>query len=278
MAPPHDPSFPLLQPHRQPLFDLRGFDEAIRSKGVQLVHHRAIPCPGGLDSPTDFRRPHPDHLGCSGGFLFELAGSCMALFTSNSTSQRATEPGIVGASSGYVTFARFYDKSESQRVRVCQYDRLYLPDETVLVEAWERFEHQPGRADRLTYPVAAVVGAVIDRFGKRYLPGDFTVADGNLSWAPGREPPGSADGRGVVCAVRYMYRPYWYVQFMSHDLRLVTQAQLGADGMAQQVVDVYQAAQVQREYFFRSEDRDEAEPQRPRQVDPPGDLPRFGPR
>jgi hypothetical protein len=75
-----------------------------------------------------------------------------------------------------------------------------------------------------------------------------------------------------------MYRPYWYVQFMSHDLRLVTQAQLGADGTAQQVVDVYQAAQVQREYFFRSEDRDEAEPQRPRQVDPPGDLPRFGPR
>lgn len=274
----HDASFPLLQPPRQPQFDLRGFDEAIYNKGVRLAHYRAMPCPGGLDSRTDARRPHPDHLGCSGGFLFSLVGTCRALFTSNSTSQRGTEPGIVGSSSGSVTFARFYDEDPSARVRVCQYDRLYLPDEAVLAESWELFDHIPGRPDRLTYPVLAVVGEVVDRFGTKYLPGDFSVVDGNLAWG-GREPPMGPDGRGTVCSVRYTYRPYWYVQYMSHDLRLVTQARLQPDGGTQQVVDVYQAAQVQREYFFRSEDRDqESGRSRQRQVDPPSDLPRFGPR
>lgn len=276
MGEPHDPSFPLLQPHRQPQFDLRGFDEAIYNKGAQLVHYRAMPCPGGLDSPNDIRRPHDDHLGCSGGFIFSEAGACWALFTSNSTSQRSTEPGIVGASSGSVTFARYYEGSK-RKVRVCQYDRLYLPDESVLAESWERFEHIPGRVDRLTYPAVEVIGEVVDRFGTKYMPGDFSIVGGNLSWG-GREPPMAPDGRGTVCSVRYTYRPYWYVQTMSHDLRLVTQSQLQATGETKQVVDVYQAAYVQREYFFRSEDREEGEPERPRQVNPPTELPRFGGR
>ncbi len=271
-----DPSFQLQQPHRQPLFSLVGFDEAIVSKGIQLVHYRAFRCPGGLESIHDTRHPHEDHLGCSGGYLFTQAGTLSALFTSNSVQQRGAEPGIVAASNASITMARAYDGGQGAPVRVAQFDRFFLPDDSVLVETWELFQHDPA-GDRLRYPVAQVVD-LVSASGTRFSAGDFAVAGGRLDWV-GNRPKVRPDGRGEVCSVRYLYRPYWYVAYMHHDLRLVTQDAMAPDGTTSRVVAVYQACSIVREYFFKTVDNDpEApNPRSPRQADPP-DEPEFGPR
>lgn len=275
--PSKDPSFPLIQPSRQPLFDLAGFDQAIASKGILVEHWRALPCPGGLDSPNDVRRPHEDHLGCSSGFLFSLAGTCNVLFTGNSTSQRGADPGLIASSSASITLDRHY--ADGSQVRVSQYDRLFLPDNRVLVETWERFQHSPNGRDKLRFPVVEVVGNIVSSSGKHFAVGDFAIVDGCVEWR-GFRPATRPNGRGEVCAVRYIYRPYWYVQYMSHDLRMVTQDQLLPSGESERVVSVYQAASVAREFFFETEERDREapNPESPRQRRPPEEPIQFGPR
>jgi hypothetical protein len=194
----------------------------------------------------------------------------MALFTSNSTSQRATEPGIVGASSGYVTFARFYDKSESQRVRVCQYDRLYLLDESVLVDTWELFQHSASGVDRLDFPAVQVLELVASS-GEEYRAGDFSLDKGRLVWG-GRAPTVNPEGRGEICSVRYRYRPYWYVKEVPHELRL----QVGTNVEGRALNAVNQAAYLMREFYFKTEDRDREARPSPRQADEPA-IPQFQP-
>lgn len=273
-----DPSFPLVQPHRQPLFDLDGFDRAISSqpggKGVALVHYRAMRCPAGLDSPGDQRRSHEDHSGCSGGYLFRKAGLISALFSGNSTQQRSNDPGFIASSTGSITFSRFYEGTE-QPVRVSQFDRLFLPDEAVLVETWELFQHDPA-GDRLRFPVAEVVD-LVTASNQWLVPGDFAVVDGRLEWGFGRRPTLRPDGRGEVCCARYLYRPFWFVSYLHHDLRLVTQDRLQEDGSPSRTVAVYQACSVQREYFFKTEDNDPEAGFSSRQAPPPAG-PQFGPR
>lgn len=262
-----DAAFQLVEPRRQVLFDLEAFDRAIRAHGARVQHHRAMRCPGGMASPGDYRRPHPDHLGCSGGYLFDPAGTCHILFTGNSTSQRSQDPGLVHASAGSATFTTSYE--EGGQVCVAQYDRLYLLDAAVSVETWELFQRSAdGGDDRLQYPAEEVV-RLRSAAGSAYTLGDFRLVGGRLSWGARQPQPGE------VCSVRYRYRPYWYVQHVPHELRFATvRTQEGLELRA-----VNQMAYLQREYFFHTEDRDrEAPDPRSRRQAPPPEAPQFGPR
>ena len=75
-------------PAHQISFDTSAFDEAIASQGARLLHFEAIRCPVGLVDLGDIQRPHPDHSGCTNGFLYKKIGTVRALSTSNSKNKR----------------------------------------------------------------------------------------------------------------------------------------------------------------------------------------------
>lgn len=266
----NDASFPLTLPRRQILFDIPAFDRAIAAHGVKVVHYRAMRCPGGLTSREDWRRPHEDHNSCQGGFLFKEAGQCFMIFTSNSSNRNASDIGLIVASGGFVTFTTAYDNG--QPVRVAKYDRLYLPETPILVETWELFDHNVNGIDRLDFPVVEVID-LVSSSGKSYNVGDFQIVNGKLQWSSNR-PIIQNNGRGETCAIRYRYRPYWIVSQLQHELRLATKVGNSETGNLT-LMAVQQAAFVQRENIFASQDNNPETPSNPRKVSPPPEEAQF---
>ena len=257
-------------------FDTDAFDEAIRSQGVTFVHFRAMRCPVGMTDMYSERRPHDDHAGCSNGFLYTKAGVITSLFAGNSTQTNVGEVGAMDGSTVNVTMPRFYDGTETP-VYVAPFDRLYLAEENIVVVNWQLFQADKSGRDKLNFP-AVTVQDLVDAQARRYEQPDFEVREGRIVWLtrnrPGLDPE---TGKGLVCSVRYTYRPYWYVKTLIHEVR-VTQAENPVTGK-REVCRMPQAIQLQREYIFEKEDRDPqaANPDSPRQVDRPVE-PRFGPR
>lgn len=249
--------------------DPQAFDNAIEAHGLLVEVHRAVRCPGGAVSRFDSRRPNECHLGCSNGFLYRRAGTVYALFTANSTQRRQGEAGVLANSSGNVTFQRFYIGTE-EPVRVTQYDRLYLPNPSVLTETWQEVDHSPNGVDLLDYPAEQVV-FLVSSLGRWFSPGEYSIQNGRIVWSGPNRPRVGPDGRGEVYSVRYLYRPFWYVHFQHHDLRFITVQ--SAEGV--RATAVHQSVSVQREYFYQNESRDEEAPASPRQNDAPEDPPQF---
>jgi hypothetical protein len=262
-------------PHAAISFDVEAFDAALRSQGVTFVHWRAMRCPVGMTDEFDQRRPHEDHSGCSNGFLYTRAGDITCLFTGNSTQAQITEIGVMDGSTVSITLPRFYDDTQTP-VYIAPFDRLYLNEELIVVPDWQLFRTN-GQRDKLNFPVV-VVQDLVDSKHRSYFQPDFEVRQGEINWLtqnrPGLDP---VTGKGLVCSVRYCYRPYWYVKSLIHEVR-VSQAENIYTG-ERQIQRMPQAAVLQREYVFEKADRDELaqDPNDPRQVRAP-DGPRFGPR
>jgi hypothetical protein len=246
-------------------FDIEAFDNLLRSQGVTFIHYRGTRCPVGMIDEFDTRRPHEDHEGCSNGFLYTKAGEITCLFNGNGTSTSLQDVGVVDGSTVSVTLPRFYDDS-TEPVRIAAFDRMYLSEIGISVSFWQLFRHSPSGIDKLSFPVSTVQD-LIDSQGKRYFEGDFEIrADGKLAWTakkPGLDPE---TGKGLVCSVRYTYRPYWYVKQLVHEVR-VTQAEDPLTG-ARVINRMPQAVVLQREYVFENADRDEQakDPNDPRQA------------
>lgn len=264
-------------PHAAISFDVDAFDHALRSHGVTFVHFRAMRCPVGMIDEHDIRRPHEDHSGCSNGFLYTKAGEITCLFTGNSNSPMQSDMGIADGSTVSVTLPRYYDAS-TVPVYIAPFDRLYLAEENIVVVNWQLFKHSLTTPDKLNFPVVTVQD-LVDSKNQRYQPpDDFEVREGRIGWLsnnrPGLDPE---TGNGLVCSIRYTYRPYWYVKSLVHEVR-VSQAPNQITG-TREVKRMPQAVVLQREYVFEKEDRDEkaVDPLSPRQVKaPPG--PSYGPR
>lgn len=257
-------------------FDVDAFDELLGSQGVTFVHFRAMRCPVGMIDQFDVRRPHEDHAGCSNGFLYTKAGVITASFLGNGKQTNVTEVGAMDGSTVNVTMPRFYDGTEIP-VYVAPFDRLYLAEENIVVVNWQLFQADATGRDKLNFP-AVTVQDLIDAQGRRYDYGDFEIREGRIAWQSGNRPGLDPEtGKGLVCSVRYTYRPYWYVKNLIHEVR-VSQAENPYTGV-REVTRMPQAITLQREYIFEKEDRDEqaVNPDSPRQVRPP-DGPRFGPR
>lgn len=259
-------------------FDPEDFDDAIRSQGIQLVHYRAMRCPVGLIDQYDSRRPHDDHSGCSNGFIYTEAGTITCLFTGVTDDQKQQDVGLLDGSTVQVTAPRFYDDDEGFQgdveVQIAPFDRLYLKEEAVTVPHWQlATAHVTGR-DKLSFPIKSVID-VMDAKGKRYLAGDYRVDDGQLVWVnqgPGVDP--NTD-KGIVFAIRYTYRPYFYVSRIMHQVR-VAQVETMID---RQVMRMPQSFLLSREYVYENQQNDEqaVEPTNSRQMKAPG-TGRFGPR
>jgi hypothetical protein len=274
MARPNDQQFQI--PAGAPSFDLGAFDRAIRDHGITYIHYSAVRCPVGLANRYDTRRSHEDHEGCSNGFIYTRVGEVTALFTSNG---KSLTPDHVSDSHVQATLERFYSDNPTKACLIAPFDRLYLQEEAVQVVDWTTYEHHASGIDRLPFP-AVQVELLVDSQGVRYQQGlDFVVQpNGQLRWIgnnrPGVDPE---SGQGLVCSVRYTYRPYWYVTRMLHEVRVARQ--IDPTTGARILARGQQSAALVREYVnVGSEESDDAKPAisgREAQVPRSGS---FGPR
>jgi hypothetical protein len=232
--------------------DPDAFDTVVRGKGAPLIHYRAIRCPVGLVDPTDVRRPHADHAGCSNGFIYKAMGRVTATLTSNSTDKKNEDFGYFDGSTIQATFPRHYDSNENRRVLVRPFDRFYLEQEDILTGTWDLTQRRlDARADRFEFP-AVKVEHLIDSAAVEYH--QFTDFDltpaGDLAWRVGKGP-----AVGTVFTVWYEYRPYWYVERLVHEIRLFpTHDFLSPDDIKMERLGF--GAVLQREYVHRTQTPD----------------------
>jgi hypothetical protein len=271
-------SYPMVFPSQAVSFDPEAFDELIRNQGVQMIHYAGLRCPVGMTDPDDvMRRTHDHHADCSNGFLYTKAGLVTVSFMGNSASVNFKEYGRDDGSTVQVVLPRTYDDKPEKSIEMCEFDRLYPTDEAINVTNWHTFACHVSGVDRLQFP-AIEVEILIDANNKRYTPGvDFVVRGGQIHWVdgvgPGIDPK---TGKGVVCSIRYSYRPFWYVEKMLHEVRL---AQIEDDFGNRSVQRMHQAALLVRERWFEKEQRDAdaPTPNSPRQKPEPASG-GFGPR
>jgi len=242
-------------------FDKDAFDRGIRSQGVKLVHWKAMRCPVGLIDLGDNRNPHEHHANCSGGFLFQKAGSVTALFINNSKHKNSQDVGFWDGSTVQVTFPTAYDDSDEALI-IAPYDRFYLDEESIVVPNWQLFMHHESGQDKLKFPPVSV-DLVVDSRGESYKQdADFTIQGGQIVWGSGRRPapelqlgPTTRQDRGSVCSVRYYYRPFWYCGQILHEIR-VSQIQNTVSG-ERKLTRMPQSVMLHREYVSQNADNDQ---------------------
>lgn len=246
-------------PPHQISFDPIAFDAALRSQGVQLVHYTATRCPVGMTDLDDGRRPHPDHEDCTNGFLYTKVGTITALFVNNSKNKSSEDMGFYDGSTVQVSFPRTYDDPEGTPFLVAPFDRFYLAEDSIVVPTWQLFLHHESGIDRFKYPVEKVQ-LLIDSAGTRYTENDdFVIKAGAVRWTTSRPisqldvGPIPSSTRGSVCSIRYLYRPYWYVGQILHELR-VTQISNNGDRTVERMP---QAAILHREYVALTRNQNE---------------------
>ena len=244
---------PLAQQSR--LFNIEAFDRDIAARGVQLCHYKHIPCPVGLVSRDDLRRPHADHAGCQNGFLFIFAGPVTCLFSGNSKHNEYLDTGILANSTVQATFPRTYDGT-NQAVIVAPRDRLFLAEESIVVVQTEKVVYSGSGIDRVKYPIVCVE-ILIDSQNKSYTQDqDFTIQNGNIVWGPNSPGLEFNTGAGRVYTIRYLYRPYYIVDMLSHEIRVA--AKWNATLGVKEVVPMPYAASLVREYAARTAENDPA--------------------
>jgi len=246
-------------------FDIKAFDQALASQGVGLVHFRAMRCPMGLVDLYDNRRPEHDHSGCSNGFIHQKIGRLTATFTGVGKHSQQMDVGSIDGSTAQVTVQRFYDNTQIP-VYVAPYDRMYLDEESIIVPTWQLFEaHIDGR-DKMVFPVVEVQ-SLMSSDGRVFTEGDdFEVRDGYVVWSGSNRPQYDAyRKRGQICSIRYLYRPFWVVKQLLHEVR-VTQAEDAITG-ERRIHRMPQAMVLQREYVFLNEST--GDPNNPREVPAP---------
>lgn len=251
--------YPTLIPGGEAItFNIDAFDDAIKSQGVLFEHWRAMRCSVGMiDKHDSVRRPHEHHQNCSNGFIYTMAGEFQALLTANQLNKNITDIGKLDTSLATATCPRFYAESDI-RPYLAPYDRLYYRDETILVPNWELVEASPIGLDRLAFP-AVEVHDVEDSRGIKYFPGDYAIQNGQIKWLgqnqPGQDPE---TGKGIIYTIRYIYRPFWYIKYMIHEIR-VAQAESPLTG-ERLLEKMPQTVMLQREYVFLNEEKDELAP------------------
>ncbi len=238
-------------------FDVLAFDELVKSQGTMLVHQAAMRCPVGIiDMHDTLRRPHEHHIGCSNGFIYTTVGTLQGCFTGNGLNKKQDSAGNLDSSSATIILPRFYSselEGDDQRVYIAPFDRLYYADENILVSQWETVEAHASGSDRLQFPPVKVF-ELMDSRGIRYSGGDFSIGNGNVVWN-GQKQPGQdlETGKGVVYSIRYLYRPFYYVSRLLHDIRVTAVTDLNGERQTQMVNKL---VSVQREYVYQQNEND----------------------
>jgi hypothetical protein len=254
---------PGLQPRIQPIqfptatsvtFDLQAFNDGIKAHGLKFIHFRAMRNPVGIIDKYDARRPNSDTPLAVNGMYYTKAGVVTALCIGNTKETKASDGGMVDASTSQFTPQDHYEDS-GKRVFLAPYDRLILQEESVLVSRHELVESSPTGIDRPKFPAIEILDCV-DSKGLIYNQGaDFNIDNnGQIIWLDRRPGQEIDTGKGVVYSIRYVYRPAWYVLRLIHEIRMVQQEDFMTGDRS--IVQAPQSALVQREYVFESEAAD----------------------
>jgi len=270
-------------------FDPQAFDDDIKGHGVTLVHWKAMYCPIGEVDLDDNRQPndHSSHE-CSDGFLYTKAGTVKAILTTGGKTVKYEDVGATDGSTIQATIDRFY--SDGRPFSCTRFDRFFLAETkdgeggncpTIIVETMQKFLFHETQHNRLKFPIVKI-DMLADARGVFYQPGDYTIENGQIVWGsknPGTNldtGPGTQVYRGTVCAVRYWYRPYWFVGAIQHEIR-VAQVEEGLNG-DRKVTRMPFAVTLHREHVALNKDQpDDPSKGTPQDVQFP-ESPGFGPR
>jgi hypothetical protein len=236
-------------------FDLQAFLDGITAHGLKFTHYRGMRNPVGLIEKYDSRRPNPDTPLAINGMYYTRGGTVRALCLGNTKETKASDGGIVDASTAQFTPLSEYEDT-GKRVFLAPMDRLVLEQQEVLVSRHELVEASPTGIDRPKFPAVEVLDCVDSKGLVYHQCTDFEVTpQGHIIWGdrrPGQEPD---TGKGVVYGIRYVYVPCWYVVRLIHEIRMVQQEDNILTG-ARVFAQAPQSALVQREYAFESEAAD----------------------
>jgi hypothetical protein len=157
-------------------------------------------------------------------------------------------------------------------------DRLFLKEESVCVTHQQLVNAHSTGNDRLQFPAIKVLD-LVDSRGNRYTEtADFDVRNGMIHWCGSNRPANDpSTGKGAVYAIRFTYRPFWYVDTMNHEIRMA-QWEDPFTG-ERKTVRMPQAVRVLREYVYLNElnNPDGDNPNGKRKVPGPAED-GFGPR
>ncbi len=250
-------------PNTSVQLDLTAVDGFLRSHGVKLTHFRAIRCPVGLVDRHDQSQSHEDHAECSNGYLYTQAGNMTCFFLGNSQQPEWKDIGKLTVGMVQASFPRFYDVAPSapagggggdnDPVDICVFDRFFFNEPSITVSYWQTVQYNPTGNDRLHFLATEVID-LVDNLGLKYKQNiDFILRDGRIMWigrCPGVDPESQ---RGRVYAVRYRYRPYFYLQRFVHEVRV--SREIDVDGNVS-IVPLPQSGVLTREYLFENHKRD----------------------
>jgi hypothetical protein len=164
---------------------------------------------------------------------------------------KASSGGITDSGIAQITPACFYLSEncyEQRRVYLAPYDRLYLAQEDILTTRSELVQSSIGGVDSLKFPAINVL-LLIDSEGNQYENSSFDVLGGKIHWKEGQPRPqfNTEENKGAVYSIKYEMRPYFYVQRLVHDLRVVQALDANGDRMIKQA---QQSAIIAREYLI----------------------------
>lgn len=237
-------------------FDTEAISDLITAHGIPFIHYRGMPNPKGMIDRFDNRRPDASAADAINGMYYTRAGAIKCLFVGNSKEVKQSE-GIIDAGVASVTPDVYYCHDENQTPEeafFAPFDRIYLAQENILVTKSELVEHSITGIDSPKYPPVKIQD-VVDAHGKVYSQGDFAInSEGRIVWGPNKPSINIETGKGVIYAIRYLYRPYWYVDRMVHDIRV---AQTTDEATAEKEMKrLPQQFIAKREYVYESEQSD----------------------
>jgi hypothetical protein len=235
-------------------FDLQAFNDGIAAHGLLFIHLRAMRDPVGLIDKFDARRPNPSSKEALNGCIHTRAGIVRALCLGNTKETKASDAGLTDSAQAQFTPLSQYEDT-GKRVFLAPYDRLLLQEESVLVTRHELIEASPTGIDRPKFPAVEILDC-IDANSIRYHQGtDFEITqDGLIVWKDRRPGQDVSSGKGIVFGIRYVYRPFWIVARMIHEIRMV-QCDNFLTG-ERTMVQAPQSALIYREFYFESEAAD----------------------
>lgn len=202
--------------------------------GIKFMHYMCVPDPLLQNSPGDVRHSfgyddgnqqfvESDRFHRENGFIYVKQQIIMGIFQGNTKDMRNLIAGLYGDSGANISLNRYYQDT-NQKINVSENDKLVpceLPEEFHTVD-YQKFTHNPTGIDRMQFKVCDVV-FLIDSKGVQYHQGqDFNVVNGAIQWIDGGDRPGldPKTGKGRTCAVRYTYKPYYYIKTVLHDIRI----------------------------------------------------------
>ncbi len=235
-------------------FDSTLFNGLVRSKGIQFSHYVAIPCAGSDTNTEDIRSNHYGHS-CSNGFFYKkVPDTFTSIFTNNPSSKYFKAEGIIDSATSWVIVPRTYDKS-NKLPYFSPYDRVYIESPEfcqILVPTFERLEMSQTGIEKARFPIVEVQ-YLMDSNEEMYEPGiDFIVSDGNIRWISTHRPQWNQKlNVGTPYSIRYLYRPFWYVASVEHEIRI---SKALDDNGEEQQVRLPSYLRCIREIFFRDKE------------------------